>query len=107
MDRLALRDAVSSHGDAVRIALSFAEDEMTISLADHSNAATTLPAVCHEDLPHRIGFDPAVLAPALEASVGPDILLEISAVDRPVVVRSADQGSFTTLIMPAALNTSS
>ncbi|KOU30563.1 transcriptional regulator [Streptomyces sp. WM6373] len=106
VDRLALRDAVNSHGDAARIALSFAGDAMTISLADHSDAAV-LPAVCHEDLPQRIGFDPAVLAPALEASVGPDVLLEISAADRPVVVRSADQGSFTTLVMPTALNTSS
>ncbi|WP_251050271.1 hypothetical protein [Streptomyces sp. ISL-86] len=68
---------------------------MAISLPDHS------------DLPQWIGFDPAVLAPALEASVGPDVLLEISAADRPVVVRSADQGSFTTLVMPVALNTTS
>lgn len=48
----------------------------------------------------RIAFDPAVLVPALEAGVGPDVLLEITAADRPVVVRSADQGSFTTLVMP-------
>jgi DNA polymerase III sliding clamp (beta) subunit (PCNA family) len=106
VDRLALRDAINSHGDARRIALSFADDKLTVSLPDHSSAAT-LPAVCHEDLPERIGFDPAVLAPALEASVGPDVLLEISAADRPVVVRSADQGSFTTLVMPAALTSSS
>jgi DNA polymerase III sliding clamp (beta) subunit (PCNA family) len=106
VDRLALRDALDDHGDAPRIALSFAEDELTISLADRSNA-TTLPAVCHDDLPQQIGFDPAVLAAALEASVGPDALLEISAADRPVVVRSADQGSFTTLVMPVALSTSS
>ncbi|MEU9118655.1 MerR family transcriptional regulator [Streptomyces sp. NPDC048506] len=48
----------------------------------------------------RISFDPAVLVPVLEAGVGPDVLLEIASVDRPVVVRSADQGSFTTLVMP-------
>ncbi|MFB7469716.1 MerR family transcriptional regulator [Kitasatospora sp. NPDC056184] len=106
VDRLALREAVNSRADAARIALRFADDELVVSLADHSNAAT-LPAVCHEDLSQRIGFDPAVLGPALEASVGPDVLLEISAVDRPVVVRSADQGSFTTLIMPVALDASS
>ena len=106
VDRLALRDAVDSHGNAPRIALSFAGDEVTISLPDRSNASI-LTGICHEDLPQRIGFDPAVLAPALDASVGPDVLLEISAVDRPVVVRSADQGSFTTLVMPVALNLSS
>ncbi|MEU9499188.1 MerR family transcriptional regulator [Streptomyces sp. NPDC048196] len=48
----------------------------------------------------RIAFDPAVLVPALEAGVGPDVLMEIASADRPVVVRSADQGSFTTLVMP-------
>ncbi|WP_106401106.1 DNA polymerase III subunit beta family protein [Actinocorallia populi] len=60
---------------------------------------TALPAVCTGP-PARVHFDPRVLLPALETSVGPDVLLEISAPDRPVVVRSADQGSFTTLVMP-------
>ncbi|MEU8760087.1 MerR family transcriptional regulator [Streptomyces sp. NPDC048659] len=121
VDRLALRAAVGSHAGAARIALSFADDELVVSRADHSGTgpgsgsrsgsgsspgSVTLPAVCHEDLPRRIGFDPAVLGPALEAGVGPDVLLEISAVDQPVVVRSADQGSFTTLVMPVALGAS-
>ncbi|WP_406478009.1 MerR family transcriptional regulator [Streptomyces platensis] len=53
----------------------------------------------------RIAFDPAVLVPALEAGVGPDALLEIAAPDRPVLVRSADQGSFTTLVMPVREDT--
>ena len=48
----------------------------------------------------RLGFTAGLLAAALEASVGPDVLLEITAQDRPVVVRSADQGTFTTLVMP-------
>ncbi|MFD8543552.1 MerR family transcriptional regulator [Streptomyces sp. NPDC059649] len=48
----------------------------------------------------RIAFDPAVLVPALETGVGPDALMEIASTDRPVVLRSADQGSFTTLVMP-------
>ncbi|GCD98581.1 DNA polymerase III subunit beta family protein [Embleya hyalina] len=105
VDRLALREVVDSHADAARIALSLADDELIVSRADHSGSVS-LPAICREDLPRRIGFDPAVLGPALEAGVGPDVLLEISAVDRPVVVRSADQGSFTTLVMPVALDTS-
>ena len=52
----------------------------------------------------RIGFTAALLGAALEASVGPDVLLEICAQDRPVVVRSADQGTFTTLVMPVRLD---
>ncbi|HWD80626.1 MAG TPA: MerR family transcriptional regulator [Kribbella sp.] len=52
----------------------------------------------------RIGFTASLLAAALEASVGPDVLLEICEQSRPVVVRSADQGTFTTLVMPVRLD---
>lgn len=52
----------------------------------------------------RVGFTAAVLAAALSVSVGPDVLLEISEPSRPVIVRSADQGTFTTLVMPALLD---
>ncbi|TDW81083.1 MerR family transcriptional regulator [Kribbella sp. VKM Ac-2566] len=52
----------------------------------------------------RIGFTASLLAAALEASVGPDVLLEICEPARPVVVRSADQGTFTTLVMPVRLD---
>jgi DNA polymerase III subunit beta len=52
----------------------------------------------------RIGFTASLLVAALDASVGPDVLLEIRASDRPVVVRSADQGTFTTLVMPVRLD---
>ncbi|WP_406050005.1 MerR family transcriptional regulator [Kribbella sp. NBC_00889] len=52
----------------------------------------------------RIGFTASLLAAALDVSVGPDVLLEICAQDRPVVVRSADQGTFTTLVMPVRLD---
>ncbi|MEV0793555.1 MerR family transcriptional regulator [Kribbella sp. NPDC050459] len=52
----------------------------------------------------RVGFTASLLAAALEASVGPDVLLEICEPARPVVVRSADQGTFTTLVMPVRLD---
>lgn len=52
----------------------------------------------------RLGFSASLLAAALSVSVGPDVLLELCAVDRPVVVRSADQGTFTTLVMPTRLD---
>ncbi|MFI6698206.1 MerR family transcriptional regulator [Streptomyces sp. NPDC050509] len=130
VDRTALLDAVTAYagtdggvdGDgASAVALRLGEDDVHISPADRpdqpprpdrsggadgadrSGGSTTLRALRIGEAPLRIGFDPAVLAPALEASVGPDVLLEISAVTEPVVVRSADQGSFTTLVMPVAL----
>ncbi|MFJ9031365.1 MerR family transcriptional regulator [Streptomyces sp. NPDC102274] len=102
VDRPALLDAVNNCGETPAVVLRLGEDEVAVSLPDHSRA-TALPAVCPGEQPPCIGFDPAVLAPALEASVGPDVLLEIASVSEPVVVRSADQGSFTTLVMPVAL----
>ncbi|MCX5200027.1 MerR family transcriptional regulator [Streptomyces sp. NBC_00237] len=60
-----------------------------------------LRAVCTGPEPGvRIAFDVEVLLQALDAAVGPDVLLEIASAQEPVVVRSADQGSFTTLVMP-------
>ena len=64
-----------------------------------SSGGPVLPALCTGP-PLRIAFDPAVLLPALEAGVGPDVLLDVASAAEPVVVRSADQGSFTTLVMP-------
>ncbi|MFD5750757.1 MerR family transcriptional regulator [Streptomyces sp. NPDC127033] len=111
VDRTALLATVTAHGeaDAPVIALRLGEDDVQISPVRPEAqdgappASTTLRALRIGEPPLRIGFDPAVLAPALDASVGPDVLLEISEVTRPVVVRSADQGSFTTLVMPVAL----
>ncbi|MEU5161906.1 MerR family transcriptional regulator [Streptomyces sp. NPDC020875] len=65
-------------------------------------AGQEVPAV-HTGVPLAVAFDPEVLLPAVAAGVGPDVLLEISAADGPVVVRSADQGDFTTLVMPVRL----
>jgi DNA-binding transcriptional MerR regulator len=117
VDRSALLGAVhtlggTDGGDLPGIALRLDKDEVLVSLPDRTDTTGTtddrspafpLPAVCLGELPLRIGFDPAVLAPALEASVGPDVLLEIASATEPVLVRSADQGSFTTLVMPMAL----
>ncbi|MFD3514988.1 MerR family transcriptional regulator [Streptomyces sp. NPDC058657] len=67
---------------------------------DGGALSVALPTAICTGPPVTLAFDPAVLLPALDAGVGPDVLLEISAPHRPVVVRSADQGSFTTLVMP-------
>lgn len=99
VDRTALLAVVASF-DAPAVAIRFGADEIVVSLPDGSQRRE-LPAVCHAG--PRIGFDPAVLAPALESGVGPDVLLEIAEVTGPVLVRSADQGSFTTLVMPVSL----
>ncbi|QWF77407.1 MerR family transcriptional regulator [Amycolatopsis sp. CA-230715] len=89
-----LRDAVLA-GDAAKVRLETDGDELVVG-------ASRLPALCPGE-PVLAAFDPAVLAPALEAGVGPDVLLEFTAdPHQPVVVRSADQGDFRTLVMPVA-----
>ena len=62
-------------------------------------AGVSLPVVRTGDAV-GLAFDPVVLAAAVDAGVGPDVLLEIAGPCAPVVVRSADQGTFTTLAMP-------
>jgi DNA-binding transcriptional MerR regulator len=88
-DRGALR---ASLGDGATTTLDADSGRLVVG-------TTTLPAI-HRGPAVRIAFDPLVLGAALEASVGPDILLEISSPTEPVVARSADQGGFTTLLMP-------
>ncbi|MGW0363734.1 hypothetical protein [Streptomyces sp. NPDC002990] len=96
MNRAALFAALDACGDTRAVALELGPNRLLVG-------DTALSAVRAQAEPVRIDFDPAALAPALEASVGPDVLLGVSAVDQLVLVRSADQGSFTTLVMPVAL----
>lgn len=88
-DRLALR---ASLGDGATVTLDADAGRLRVG-------ATTLPAI-QSGPAVRIAFDPTVLGAALEASVGPDIWLGISSPTEPVLARSADQGGFTTLVMP-------
>ncbi|MET9416147.1 MerR family transcriptional regulator [Streptomyces klenkii] len=96
-DRTALRAAVAAAGHDGPLTLRAGDQQL--ALATRGSAPSTPPAICTGP-PLRIAFDPGVLLPALDAGVGPDVLLEISSPSEPVIVRSADQGSFTTLVMP-------
>lgn len=92
LNRAALADTLGT--DEV-VALSI-HDSMVV-IGNHQLEAITSGA------PLDIGFTTRLLAEALTTGVGPDVLLEIHAPDRPVVIRSADQGTFTTLVMPNRL----
>ncbi|WP_232376366.1 DNA polymerase III subunit beta family protein [Amycolatopsis aidingensis] len=92
VDRVRLHDALPP--EAGQVMLSVAGQRLLVA-----DGAGSLPAICLGSAP-RIAFDPGVLGAALESSVGPDVLLEIGGPAEPVVVRSADQGSFTALVMP-------
>jgi len=92
-DRAALCAAVAERGGDGPVVLRTGDGALTVEGSRPLSALCTGP-------PLRIAFDAAVLLPALEAGVGPDVLLEVASDSAPVVVRSADQGSFTTLVMP-------
>ncbi len=68
----------------------------------HTAAApskTTIPAtVTGTDL--AVTFERTNLRSAITTTIGPDIMLDISAPDLPVVIRSATDGDLTTLAMP-------
>lgn len=93
VDRLGLLDALTG-----RDVVAFDIDQQSLRIGDE----VKLDALGTGSM--RIGFTASLLAAALEASVGPDVLLEICEPARPVVVRSADQGTFTTLVMPVRLD---
>ena len=103
VDRLQLLDHLA---DGI-VALDINPESLTVTpcpaRTDPGTEGTRL-AVIGSGEAIRLGFTSSVLAAALSASVGPDVLLEIATVDRPVVVRSADQGTFTTLVMPTLLD---
>lgn len=111
VDRVRLRNAVAGRTGAVSLSVAVGDGvvsretasgagaEQALTVSGGGREAVQLSVMCMGP-GLRIAFDPAVLVPALEAGVGPDALLEIASADRPVVVRSADQGSFTTLVMP-------
>ncbi|UWP87510.1 MerR family transcriptional regulator [Dactylosporangium fulvum] len=91
---------LSAIGDDPEARLDLAVDGgLTIrSSAGHEPAA--VPADVAGE-PVAISFMFSTLHPALTAGVGPDVMLRISRPDLPVVVRSADDGDLTTLVMPA------
>lgn len=101
-DRPAVRHRLIADRAALRDRLIEAGATVTLHAEDHHirvAGAATVPAI-RTGPPLSIAFDPVVLLAALDAGVGPDVLLEVCDPRSPVVVRSADQGSFTTLVMP-------
>ncbi|AKU18652.1 MerR family transcriptional regulator [Luteipulveratus mongoliensis] len=98
VDRQRLLDEVLAAEPDEPLVLTSGPDHLDLRV-DGDRHGVRLTATC-SGAPMAVAFQPALLAGALATSVGPDVLLEASATDRPVVVRSADQGSFTTLVMP-------
>lgn len=95
------RALLSALGDdpAARVDLTAEGGGLTINSTTRDQETITVPAEIAGD-PMTISFQFTTLQPAISASLGPDVMLRISRPDQPVVVRSADNGDFTTLAMP-------
>ena len=90
--RNALLEALEQHDlPLVRIAI----DADALQLPQRIPATVTGPAL-------DIEFEFITLHPAIEAAIGPDLMLDFAGHDQPVVIRSADDGDLTTLAMPVA-----
>jgi DNA polymerase III sliding clamp (beta) subunit (PCNA family) len=90
-------DHFARQGDAVL--LSAAAGELTLVRRDER-----LSVAAHHDGPAlHVALDPTFAAEAVAAAVGPDLAVEVAESLQPVVFRSADDGTFTTLLMPVSL----
>lgn len=83
----------------VRIALHTAGHGMNIVSVDDEHRDIPLPATA-TGRALRICFESTTLYPAVSTAIGPDVMLDLRGVDRPVTIRSADRGDLTTLAMP-------
>ncbi|HWC22400.1 MAG TPA: MerR family transcriptional regulator [Flexivirga sp.] len=99
VDRVRLSTELLQLTDADAIVLTTGPDHLDLRV-DGDRHGVRLTAICTgEEL--AIAFRPSLLLGALDVSIGPEVLLELPAQpNRPVVVRSADQGTFTTIVMP-------
>ncbi|WP_433609246.1 MerR family transcriptional regulator [Prescottella agglutinans] len=95
--RDALLAVVEDASDA-RVHCTIRADGVRVLTAEREwrlNANVTGPAI-------EMDFASGTLRAALATAVGPDVMLDISRADMPVVIRSATAGDLTTLAMPVA-----
>lgn len=94
VSRAALLDLLESTPDA-----PLGLDIDATGLTPRRPGATRIPATVTGP-PLHPAFDPAVLRPAVDSALGPDLMLDLAGPDQPVVVRSATDGDLTVLVMP-------
>lgn len=99
VDRSRLTEKLLAISDADVVVLTTGERHLDLRI-DGDRHGTRLVAVSTGDA-LTAAFRPSLLLGALDVSVGPEVLLQLPAQEgRPVVIRSADQGTFTTIVMP-------
>lgn len=98
VDRSGLLDFVRSTAPDATLRLVAGPDRLDAYRGD-SPLPVRMPAVLIGES-MTVVFSPHLLAAALGAAVGPDVLLELVAPERPCVIRSADQATYTSVVMP-------
>lgn len=101
IDRIRLLESISTDLKTA-VVLDPDPDDVIMVSRRPTSTPLRLSAVTEGEL-HRIAFNPNLLASALQSSVGPDVMID-AAPDHAAVIRSADQGGFTTLVMPMRLD---
>lgn len=97
VSRDALLAAIEDSPDA-RIRCTIATDTVGVCVGEGETRLTAEvsgPGI-------EVHFASGTLRAALATAVGPDVMLDLSAADQPVVIRSATVGDLTTLAMPTA-----
>lgn len=98
VDRGALLAALErlADADADAVLLSARAGELALVRRDEHAAVPSRYA----GPPVDVALDPTFARDAVAAAVGPDVAVEITDALAPVVFRSADDGTYTTLLMP-------
>ena len=99
--RAALHDALrhfARQGDAVLVRAQ--PGELSLVRRDERLAL----AARYDGPPVDVALDPRFAADAVAAALRPDVVVEVGEALQPVVFRSADDGTFTTLLMPVRLS---
>jgi DNA-binding transcriptional MerR regulator len=81
-----------------------ARDLIVLSLRRGETSADGVPfSGRYDGADLRIGFNPVYLAEGVAAGIGPDAILQLGGPLDPVMIRSADDGTLTWLVMPVRL----
>jgi len=102
IDRIRLLELISADQETAVI-IDPEPDTDKIMVSRRQDAEPLRLAAVRSGELHQIAFNSGLLASALESSVGPDVMIDAAA-GHAAVIRSADQGSFTTLVMPVRLD---
>lgn len=92
-DPTTLAAALAGHTEPVTLVVS----DVGVAVNDSEHIEST-----HTGPQQSVLLNPAFLRDALAATVGRDVVIDIADPLLPLVIRSADDGTFTTLVMPIA-----